>query len=37
MGYGWRDQDVLEDQEAKVTMRTLGENVAWLLSKTVAQ
>jgi multimeric flavodoxin WrbA len=37
MGYGWRDQDVLADQEAQVTMRTLGENVAWLLRKTLAQ
>jgi len=34
MGYGWRDQDVLSDEEAQVTMRTLGENVAWLLEKT---
>jgi multimeric flavodoxin WrbA len=36
MGYGWRDQDVLEDEEAQVTMRTLGQNVAWLLGKTLA-
>jgi multimeric flavodoxin WrbA len=35
MGYGWRDQDVLEDAEAQATMRTLGQNVAWLLQKTV--
>jgi multimeric flavodoxin WrbA len=36
MGYGWRDQDVLADEEAHVTMRTLGDNVAWLLGKTLA-
>ncbi len=37
MGYGWRDQDVLADEEAQVTMRTLGQNVAWLLSRTVGE
>lgn len=33
MGYGWRDQDVRADEEAQVTMRTLGDNMAWLLNK----
>ena len=36
MGYGWRDQDVVQDEEGEVTMRTLGENVAWLLEKIAA-
>jgi multimeric flavodoxin WrbA len=37
MGYGWRGQDVLEDAEAQATMRTLGQNVAWLLEKTAGE
>jgi multimeric flavodoxin WrbA len=36
MGYGWRDQDVLADEEAQLTMRTLGQNMAWLLEKILA-
>ncbi len=35
MGYGLRDQDVRGDEEAERTMRTLGQNIAWVLKKTV--
>jgi multimeric flavodoxin WrbA len=33
MGYGWHGQEVKDDAEAERTMRTLGQNIAWLLGK----
>lgn len=36
MGYGWHDRDVEEDAEAERTMRTLGQNIAWVLQRTVS-
>jgi multimeric flavodoxin WrbA len=36
MGYGARDQEVRSDAEAERTMRTLGQNIAWVLRKTLA-
>jgi multimeric flavodoxin WrbA len=36
MGYGWHGRDVENDAEAQQTMRTLGQNIAWLLKRTVA-
>ncbi len=33
IGYGKEKGDVLNDEEGLKTMRTLGENMAWLLSK----
>lgn len=36
MGYGWHDRDVEEDAEAERTMRTLGQNIAWVLKRTVS-
>jgi multimeric flavodoxin WrbA len=37
MGYGGRDQEVRSDAEAERTMRTLGQNIAWVLRKTLAE
>ena len=34
MGYAPRGSDVKEDDEAERTMRTLGQNIAWVLEKT---
>jgi multimeric flavodoxin WrbA len=33
VGYGKEKGDVLKDEEGLKTMRTLGENMAWLLKK----
>lgn len=35
MGYGWHGRDVENDREAEQTMRTLGQNIAWVLNRTV--
>ncbi|MFH0915695.1 MAG: flavodoxin family protein [bacterium] len=36
MGYGWHGRDVEQDAEAEQTMRTLGQNIAWVLKRTVS-
>ena len=36
MGYGWHGRDVENDAEAQQTMRTLGQNIAWLLKRTAS-
>jgi multimeric flavodoxin WrbA len=36
MGYGERDQEVRNDAEAERTMRTLAQNIAWVLKRTVS-
>jgi multimeric flavodoxin WrbA len=33
MGYGWHGQEVSDDKEGERTMKTLGENMAWVLKK----
>lgn len=35
MGYGLQKGEVEDDEEGKVIMKTLGENMAWLLKKIV--
>lgn len=36
MGYGWHDREVEQDAEAERTMRTLGQNIAWVLKRTAS-
>jgi hypothetical protein len=37
MGYGWHGKEVEKDAEAEQTMRTLAQNMAWVLSKTATE